>query len=963
MDNLRVLYKAGKAQKLPGEKRQVAIREQKRRREDTFLGRRNIQVDECPRSASAVASPKLKETRREKLSRWKAEKDKLVALQKLAEKKKPPFKAGIAHHAIDPNKELTETTAKCATQKKLAAELRLAATEKRKAKPPSGAAASLAALAVQAPSAAFSGRITRSRTAAAAAAGPKACNSKAKKVLSSSQQTSKKIVSTSVNNIKASAAVPSKRTNTSASVANSKEAKVQQKSCKPSKPVPEDHESSFAPQNHKFKAPISLTLPTTPITLKRKAVGFKEVNWPHIPGISILNSSPEEPSPKISKTARSQRRGRLLAAKGSSPNKPLKTTKLTVKEKTPKKSSEVLKITVKEKTPKQLSVAPKLAVKEKTPKKSIEVSKLTVKEKTPKKSITVSESSKVDKLESPNMSRSLRRSGMFVVTEMTEKTSSKTEVVKEPRSTVSIVAEEMPDMSSQPRLGSSRKSTGSKTRQSMRGKENVPDEVGQSFAMEKTISPRLPDIDEMDSVILSSRRMSIHEPSPTVHVTPDKLSSGMVPAQFSPFITSARGKDKYSTQKRRSSLIPMVQEFSPELVQSRQIEHFRNLLERESSRLLTLSSLWEERKAEAPPVIEDKILGPIGQARLLVKDKFQQFKRLVDKFEAGDSEGKITADDLTGFWEMMLLTVENVDKRFKELEDLKENNWVEKEPERSIPKVLPAAAATKPVKPRTQAQSRLKDLIENARKKKLEAKQNKSSNASTVSASSEAVTAFDGGFFRVESPKKVLPSLVANPASRSPKVKPTTPYQLGRRSLLQQVLTHSAVRAVQSPAASPLNKSLQLSPSPKVVGAQLRASQIGKRMSMDLNNDLITQSPASPVLRTEPTKSILKSAARKSLRINTPRNRVAFDVLNHSDNSSLGSPSLLSPVLTPQSKTPLKQRMSTPGSRKRSSLIPRPITPKDRPSLMPVRESLIPSKPLPNGELIDFDSPIRASFA
>lgn len=84
---------------------------------------------------------------------------------------------------------------------------------------------------------------------------------------------------------------------------------------------------------------------------------------------------------------------------------------------------------------------------------------------------------------------------------------------------------------------------------------------------------------------------------------------------------------------------------------------FRNLLERESSRLLTLSNLWEDRKGEAPSHVQDVILGPIGQARLLVKDKFQQFRRLVDKFEIGETEGKITTDDLTGFWEMMLLTV------------------------------------------------------------------------------------------------------------------------------------------------------------------------------------------------------------------------------------------------------------------------------------------------------------------
>lgn len=81
------------------------------------------------------------------------------------------------------------------------------------------------------------------------------------------------------------------------------------------------------------------------------------------------------------------------------------------------------------------------------------------------------------------------------------------------------------------------------------------------------------------------------------------------------------------------------------------------MLERESSRLLTLSASWEEKINEAPPHSQDIILGPVGQARLLVKDKFQQFRRLVDNYEMDDQEAKMTADDLTGFWEMMLLTV------------------------------------------------------------------------------------------------------------------------------------------------------------------------------------------------------------------------------------------------------------------------------------------------------------------
>ncbi|KAK3907607.1 Guanylate kinase-associated protein mars [Frankliniella fusca] len=966
MDNYRALYKAGKAQKLPDQKRQVAIREQKRRREDTFLGRRNFQKDDRP--APSSPAPRLQETRREKLLRWKAEKDKLLAQQKLAEKKRPPFKVGVAHHAIDPNKELTETIAKCATQKKIAKELRTTVTKSRKA--PTDAASSLAALAAPAPerSTAFSGRVTRSRTAAAAvaAAVPNLLNAKAKIVKPSTQANLKKTQSISTRSVKAAAAP-------AAIVSISRTAIVSKKSPKTSKSGNKDHETSFAPQNHKFKAPASLTLPTTPLMLKRKAARVQEANWPHISGVSILHSSPDGPSPKVAKIVASDRRGRLSrAVKEKTPKALPQVSKL--KDKTPKKSPKVSKSALKEKTPKtSLQVSnqkekthkksPKVltpAVREKTPKKSPNVPQFIEKVKTPRK-LQVSESLIAETSESPNMSRSQRRSGAFVVTDLPVKTTSTTEVVKETFH-VSDKAEETIKKKSKLSQGSARKSTGSKRRESTREKENMPADDSE-IGTEEALSLSMPAIDEMDSVILSSRRMSIHEPSPEVHVSPENLSSGMVPAQFSPFITSARGKDKYSTQKRRSSLIPMVQELSPvELVKCRQIEHFRNLLERESSRLLTLSSVWEERQAEAPPVVEDKILGPVGQARLLVKDKFQQFRRLVDKFEAGDPEGNITADDLTGFWEMMLLTVENVDKRFQELEDLKENNWEEKEPEKPVKKTLPVAVC-KTSKPRTQAQSRLKELIENARRKRQEAKQNKSANTSAVSTLSDSVATFDGGFFRVESPKKVLPTSEASTASRTSQVKHTTPYQLSRRSLLQQVLTHSAVRALQSPAASPLNKSLPLSPSPKVAVAQLRASQIGKRMSMESSNDVFNQSPASPVLKTEPTKSILKSAARRSLRINTPRNRVAFDVLNHSANSSLGSPTLHSPVGTPQSKTPLNKRMSTPGSRKRTSLIPRPITPKDRPSLMPVRESIIPTKPLPNGDLIDFDSPARLSFA
>lgn len=56
MENYRALYKVpAKSGKLRGEKRETARREQKKKREDTFLERRNIQAPEP--SPSAPPSP------------------------------------------------------------------------------------------------------------------------------------------------------------------------------------------------------------------------------------------------------------------------------------------------------------------------------------------------------------------------------------------------------------------------------------------------------------------------------------------------------------------------------------------------------------------------------------------------------------------------------------------------------------------------------------------------------------------------------------------------------------------------------------------------------------------------------------------------------------------------------------------------------------------------------------------
>lgn len=276
------------------------------------------------------------------------------------------------------------------------------------------------------------------------------------------------------------------------------------------------------------------------VFISRSAARIKEAAWPTIAGVGLLSPTSLDPSPKVPKReppAASQRRGRLSRA---------------VKEKTPKKPSltgteaepGTSPVLVKERTPLKSPVT----VKRKTPKKSL----LGVEEETPSKSPLIFEISNVECGSSKKMPRLSRKSGGFTVSDIPAVTLSGK---KETPKSFTIIEETADDveLSVANSVGRPKRSINSKKRQSLREKENVPAVVNVAAApsAEDSFSLSLPEMDAVDSIIVSSRRMSIHEPSPPVHVSPENLLNGMVPAQFSPFVTSARGKDKYSLHKRR----------------------------------------------------------------------------------------------------------------------------------------------------------------------------------------------------------------------------------------------------------------------------------------------------------------------------------------------------------------------------------------------------------------------------
>lgn len=96
----------------------------------------------------------------------------------------------------------------------------------------------------------------------------------------------------------------------------------------------------------------------------------------------------------------------------------------------------------------------------------------------------------------------------------------------------------------------------------------------------------------------------------------------------------------------------------------------------------------------------------IGQSQLLISKKFEQFRSLIRRCETKDQSAPVTCEDLHGFWDMVYIQVINLEKRFDNLKQLKENNWQETVIEK---KVIAKPKAVKKIF--AKPDSNLRDII------------------------------------------------------------------------------------------------------------------------------------------------------------------------------------------------------------------------------------------------------------
>lgn len=255
------------------------------------------------------------------------------------------------------------------------------------------------------------------------------------------------------------------------------------------------------------------------------------------------------------------------------------------------------------------------------------------------------------------------------------------------------------------------------------------------------------------------------------------------PVYVSPYVTFSRGKTRARKEYQiRQSAGELTPEFNPDILNSTSpkagADYFLKKLNNEINRIEDMCNLWSDYKNsnEIPEEASDMIDVAIGQSQLLISKKFKQFQSLIEQCKKTEYEEKpITCEDLHGFWDMVYIQVIDLDKRFNNLNVLKANNWQE-----IIPQKKPVVKRGRGRAKKVAANAALKNLIKAARDTK---KSNTEGNLNLCVPQTDEIRVFEGGYYSVKSPIKVVNKLHAqNDTARSLRVSLLTDQTKNRLS-------------------------------------------------------------------------------------------------------------------------------------------------------------------------------------
>lgn len=148
----------------------------------------------------------------------------------------------------------------------------------------------------------------------------------------------------------------------------------------------------------------------------------------------------------------------------------------------------------------------------------------------------------------------------------------------------------------------------------------------------------------------------------------------------------------------------LVLDVAPAKTQLKDGNHFLQVLKNEQNRLLTMAANIErdveQSKADGVEISEEVagyVLVAAGKARLLCSQKMKQFEGLCysNLNQSPDEKFQTTCEDLRGFWDMVMLQVNDVDASFSEIDSFRRNGWKKPTPKSPTPQVRSTARSTK----------------------------------------------------------------------------------------------------------------------------------------------------------------------------------------------------------------------------------------------------------------------------
>ena len=174
--------------------------------------------------------------------------------------------------------------------------------------------------------------------------------------------------------------------------------------------------------------------------------------------------------------------------------------------------------------------------------------------------------------------------------------------------------------------------------------------------------------------------------------------------------------EKPSSANKRRSLVFRESDVIPENADA---NYYYQKIDDEIKRLHGLCEQYplEEDNEAISDNVKGLIMAAHGQTEILIKKKLSKLRNLVDHFAKGEDQN-VMKNDLEGFWEMMLIDIDNLNGRFEKLREIKENGWkevVEEAPK--VKKIRGGGGIKKRGRPPTKA-SGIADMIKKAREEK-----------------------------------------------------------------------------------------------------------------------------------------------------------------------------------------------------------------------------------------------------